>query len=46
MQLYGHPEESNDEFPEESKVCGAGAGLDGRGAGGAVGCDTIRRRTG
>jgi len=33
-------------FPEESKVCGAGAGLDGRGAAGVVGCDTIRRRTG
>jgi hypothetical protein len=46
MQLHSHPEESNDVFPEESKVWGAGAGRDGRGAAGVVGCDTIRRRTG
>jgi hypothetical protein len=41
----GHPEESK-LFPEESKVCGAGAGLEGRGGAGAVGCGTTCRRTG
>jgi hypothetical protein len=45
MQLRGHPEESN-VLPEESKVCGAGAGLEGRGATGVLGCRTIGRRRG
>jgi hypothetical protein len=33
-------------FPEESKVCGGGAGADGGGATGVLGCRTIRRRGG
>jgi hypothetical protein len=45
MQLHGHPEESN-VSPEESKVCGAGAGAEGGGATGVLGCGTIGRRTG
>jgi hypothetical protein len=46
MQLGGHPEESN-VSPEESKVFGAGAGVEGGGgATGALCCGTIRRRTG